>query len=115
MIRQDHPRVFVDFNNADAKGRVRLNTVGTIRDLSRERVHLCAGASLDLYAEDDVDEEGRPEELRVPGVVEYSHEEHGWVAVIDWAAIRHVTRAQALEEAPAPHHLAASDAEATGL
>jgi hypothetical protein len=29
------PRVFVDFHNSDKKGRLRLNTVGTIQDLNQ--------------------------------------------------------------------------------
>ncbi len=75
------PRVFADFHNADAQGRLRLNCVGTIEDLARQRIALRNGQSLVLYSED----------LEVDGVVLYSEEENLWVAVIDWDAIREVT------------------------
>ena len=32
--------VYADFHNADAEGRLRLNTIGTIRDLSRQNITL---------------------------------------------------------------------------
>ena len=74
------PRVFVDFHNADAKGRVRLNCVGTVEDLACQKISLTEGQSLTLYSED----------LEVDGVVRYSPKENLWVAVIDWDAIREV-------------------------
>jgi hypothetical protein len=72
------PRVFVDFHNADASGRLRLNCVGSVEDLARQQVALRDGQSLLLYSED----------LEVDGVVQYSLEESLWVAAIDWNAIR---------------------------
>jgi hypothetical protein len=33
-------RVFVDFHNADAQGRLRLNCIGTIEDLARQHTEL---------------------------------------------------------------------------
>jgi hypothetical protein len=72
------PRVFADFHNADTQGRLRLNCIGTVQDLSRQQVALCDGQRLTLYSED----------LEVDGVVRYSTEENLWVAVIDWNAIR---------------------------
>lgn len=74
-------RVFADFHNADAQGRLRLNCVGTIEDLARQQISLRDGQLLILYSED----------LEVDGVVQYSEEENLWVAVIDWDAIREVT------------------------
>lgn len=71
-------RVYVDFQNADVQGRLRLNNVGTIQDLSRQQVELKAGLKLDCYSE----------ELEVEGQVQYSAEENLWVAVIDWDAIK---------------------------
>ena len=32
------PRIYDDFHNADAKGRLRLNCVGTIEDLSKQHI-----------------------------------------------------------------------------
>jgi hypothetical protein len=74
------PRVFADFHNADAQGRLRLNCTGSAEDLARQRVVLQDGLELTLYSED----------LEVEGLVRYSTEEDLWVAVIDWKAIRDV-------------------------
>ncbi len=73
-------RVFADFHNADAKGRLRLNCAGTIADCERQGIVLRDGQSLIIYSE----------ELEVEGVVHYSEEEKLWTAVIDWNAIREV-------------------------
>jgi len=72
------PRVFADFHNADAQGRLRLNCIGTIEDLAKQQISLEDGQLLTLYSED----------LEVDGVVRYSEEENMWVAVINWDAIR---------------------------
>ncbi len=75
-----HPRIFADFHNADEQGRLRLNCVGTIEDLSRQNIKLQNGKLLTLYSE----------ELEVDGAVQYSEEESLWVAVIDWKLLRQV-------------------------
>jgi hypothetical protein len=72
------PRVYADFHNADAQGRLRLNSVGTIADLARHQIVLRDGLLLSLYSE----------ELEVEGHVQYSTDENLWVAIIDWNAIR---------------------------
>lgn len=74
------PRIFADFHNADAQGRLRLNCAGTVEDLACQKIFLAEGQSLILYSED----------LEVDGVVRYSQKENLWVAVIDWDAIREV-------------------------
>jgi hypothetical protein len=74
----NHPKVFADFHNADAKGCLRLNCIGTVEDLAQQKIVLRDGLSLTLYSED----------LEVEGVVQYSTDENVWVAVIDWNAIR---------------------------
>ncbi len=84
------PKVYADFNNADAKGRLRLNCNGTREDLTRNGIDLRAGLML-LFCSDDVDPQGRPMELQVPGIVEFSDEERSWVGVIDWSAIQRVS------------------------
>ncbi|HEY9852475.1 MAG TPA: hypothetical protein V6D28_23590 [Leptolyngbyaceae cyanobacterium] len=73
-------KIFADFHNADDKGRLRLNCVGTIEDLSRQNIKLQEGQLLTLYSE----------ELEADGVVQYSEEESLWVAAIDWQLIREV-------------------------
>jgi hypothetical protein len=72
------PKVYADFHNADARGRLRLNCVGTVEDLARHQIVLRNGLLLSLYSE----------ELEVEGQVQYSTDENLWVAVIDWDAIR---------------------------
>ncbi len=84
------PRIYADFQNADAEGRLRLNCVGTTKDLARKNVVLQPGTTLTLYS-DDADEEGRSDDLQVTGVVEYSEAEQCWVARVDWHAIRHAS------------------------
>jgi hypothetical protein len=74
------PKVFVDFHNADTHDRLRLNCNGTIEDLAQQQIVLCDGMCLTLYSE----------ELAVEGVVEYSTDEHLWLAVIDWRAIKDI-------------------------
>ncbi len=73
-----NPVVYADFNNADSRGRLRLNCVGTIQDLARSGMCLREGLQLTLH----------DEQLQVDGEVHYSDEERIWVARIDWASIR---------------------------
>lgn len=73
-----YPKIFADFHNADSQGRLRLNCIGTIEDLSRHQIELQPGKLLTLYSE----------ELEVDGTVEYSEVEKVWVAAIDWDEIR---------------------------
>src|SRR5262245_16713657 len=84
------PRIYADFHNADPQGRLRLNCVGTLEDLSRQGVELRDGLLLTLYA-DDLDGRGQPDDLLADGIVSFSQEEHCWVATIDWAAVRHAS------------------------
>jgi hypothetical protein len=84
------PKVYADFHNADGKGRLRLNCVGTTEDLARQRIVLREGMPLILYA-DDLDAQGQPDDLLVDGIVSFSEEERCWVAVIDWSAIHHAS------------------------
>ena len=76
----NYPRIFADFHNADEQGRLRLNCIGTIEDLSLQNIKLQDGQLLAFY----------DEELEVDGVVQYSEEESLWVAVIDWKQIKQV-------------------------
>jgi hypothetical protein len=84
------PRIYADFNNADSKGRLRLNCAGTLEDLARQQIQLRPGLVVTLYA-DDADNRGQADDLLVPGTVEYSSDENCWVAVIDWSEIRHAS------------------------
>ena len=72
------PRVFVDFNNSDRQGRIRLNTVGTLQDLNRLGIILREGTKMILCSL----------ELETEGIATYSAEEGLWVAKIDWGHIQ---------------------------
>jgi hypothetical protein len=76
----NYPKVFADFQNADEQGRLRLNCIGTIEDLSRQGTQLIPGNKLLIYSE----------ELEADAVIEYSDQERIWVAAIDWEQIREV-------------------------
>jgi hypothetical protein len=76
----NNPRVFADFHNADAQGRLRLNCIGTLEDLASQNIELQDGQSLTLYSEN----------LEVNGVVQYAEDENLWVSIIDWEQIRQV-------------------------
>jgi hypothetical protein len=84
------PRIWADFQNADAKGRVRLNCDGTLKDLASQKIQLRSGLALMLYSE-DTGANDHDDELRTLGVAEYSSEEQAWVAKIDWSALHHVS------------------------
>lgn len=75
------PHVTADFNNADALGRVRLNTIGSIESLARSGLKLTDGLAIRVHDGD---------ELEADGVARFSSEEGIWVAVIDWDAIRQI-------------------------
>jgi len=96
------PKVYADFHNADANGRLRLNCVGTIEDLARQGITLREGLPLTLYS-DDLDANGQPDELLVDGVVSFPDEEHCWVAAIDWDAICHASEGQTAPADRAKH------------
>lgn len=74
------PILFADFNNADSRGRVRLNCAGTISDLRAKNMGLREG--LEVVLSDG--------ELVAEGTVLWSREEAIWVAVIDWKRVRDV-------------------------
>jgi hypothetical protein len=85
-----NPRVYADFQNLDDDNRVKLTCVGTREDLARQGIELQEGLVLTLYS-DDADDQGRPDELRVEGVVHYQADEQCWVAAVDWTAVRHAS------------------------
>jgi hypothetical protein len=72
------PRVFVDFQNADRHGRVRLNTVGTLQDLNHLGITLREGTEMLLYCL----------EFEIEGTATYSAEEGLWVAKVNSDNIR---------------------------
>lgn len=73
----DKPRIYADFNNADAQGRVRLHCQGTVDDLQRLEIALVEGQRIMLY--DD--------ELEAEGIVAFNAAETIWVAEVNWAEL----------------------------
>ena len=69
------PKIFVDFNNADKNGRVRLNVSGSVEDIKSNGIILQNGL-LVLLDDDDG--------LKTLGKLTFSEEENIWVAEIDW-------------------------------
>ncbi len=84
------PRVYADFQNLADVNRLKLNCVGTQHDLARLGLRLAEGLALTLYT-DDGDEEGRPDDLCVDGVVRYDPNEQCWTAEVDWNSLRHAS------------------------
>lgn len=72
--KSDLPTIHVDFNNADADGFVRLNTVGVTNDLARLNIALVDG--LRLCATDD--------EYALEGTVRVPGQEGVWRLQVDW-------------------------------
>jgi hypothetical protein len=73
----DRPVIYVDFNNCDQQGRVRLNVVGSLRDLASTGVRLEDGVALHLT----------DNELEVNGIAEFSKEESIWTARFNLAEL----------------------------
>lgn len=71
-------KIYADFNNSDELGRVRLNTVGSLEDLDRNRGELTEGLKVTLYT---------PGEFEVQGVLLF--EDGIWRSVPDWETIRY--------------------------
>jgi hypothetical protein len=69
------PKIFADFNNADAQGRLRLSTIGSLNDIKEQNITLKPGMMVQLTDY---------EEFSIPGIVEFSKEENRWVAKINW-------------------------------
>lgn len=82
-----------DFHNLDDENRLRLDRAGTRDDLSRHGIELRDGMTL-TFSMDDADDDGRPDDLLVDGVVRFLPAERAWVAVVDWSAVRHASDAE---------------------
>lgn len=68
-------KIYADFNNADTRGRVRLNTNGSLNDIKEQNIGLKPGMMVQLNDN---------EEFSISGIVEFSNEENIWVVKIDW-------------------------------
>lgn len=68
-------KIFADFNNTDRKHRIRLNTIGTLNNLSTKGIVLKQGLKIMLDDDDG---------LITLGTIQFSQEENIWVAEVDW-------------------------------
>jgi hypothetical protein len=93
------PKVYADFHNLDDSNRLRLTCAGTAAELARQGIQLREGLVLTFYM-DDADDEGRRDELLAEGVVQFDEKERGWVARVDWSAVRHASEEQRNGTAP---------------
>jgi len=84
------PRVYADFNKQDRDGRLVLTCAGTKQDLERLGLTLSDGLKLLFYA-DDTDENGKPDDIEVEGVVTYDPTNERWVAAYQAGEIRHAS------------------------
>jgi hypothetical protein len=82
------PRIYADFHNLDDSNRLRLTCAGTREDLERLGIELQEGLELIFYM-DDADDQGRPDELRVRGVVHFDGDHECWIADVDWSRAHH--------------------------
>jgi hypothetical protein len=70
--------IYDDFGNADPRGCLRLNCVGTTEDLFRQGVQFRNGLQLTLH-------DG---EMEADGEAHFSSQEQIWVALINWRMVR---------------------------
>jgi hypothetical protein len=82
------PRIYADFHNLDDSNRLRLTCAGTKEDLERFGIELQEDLVFTFYM-DDADDQGRPDEVRVQGVVHYDEDHECWVADVDWSRAYH--------------------------
>ena len=84
------PRIYADFNKLDDDNRLKLTCAGTYADLLRFGIQLQEGMTLTFYM-DDADDEGRPDDILLEGVVHYNTQEKCWVAEANWEALRNAS------------------------
>ena len=69
------PTIYVDFNNRDEEGLVRLDTVGTLSDLARLQLSLVNGMAVVISDGD----------LTAPATIRHPGEEGVWRAEVVWS------------------------------
>jgi hypothetical protein len=82
------PEIYADFQNLDDSNRLRLTCFGTRADLERFGIELQDGLVLTFHM-DDADDQGRPDELLVEGIVHFDEAERSWIADVDWSRVYH--------------------------
>jgi len=72
-------RIYADFNSCDEQGRVRLSTVGSLKDIDRYKEILVDGMRVMLYTTD---------EFEVCGTLVF---EEIWLGIPDWNTIHYLS------------------------
>jgi hypothetical protein len=75
-------RIYADFNHVDEKGRLMLDTVGSLRDIARLGQQMSDGMTVILYMTD---------ELEVEATVSF---DGIWVGVPDFSTVRYYNEHQ---------------------
>ena len=83
-------RIYADFHNLDDDNRIRLTTVGTLRDLQRLGVQLEEGMPLTLYM-DDADDHGHSDDIMIDGTAHFSTADMCWVGAVNWENVYHAS------------------------
>ena len=76
--------IFVDFNNRDAKGRVRLITNGSIKSIKDGNIKLVEGKRVQIT----------DEELQTIGTLRFSEDEKIWVAEFHFNELKDTSQQQ---------------------
>jgi hypothetical protein len=74
-------RIHADFNNRTEEYKVRLDVMGSLRDLEQHKNQVSEG-SLVLLSDQEVEVEARLEFDKVDGI---------WLGIPDWTTLRHLT------------------------
>jgi hypothetical protein len=77
-MKKSMPTIYADFHNADKDGFVRMNSIGTIEDLSRHGVVLKDGLKVRIS-------DG---ELAADAVIRAPGKEGVWRAEINWPEVK---------------------------
>ena len=82
--------IYADLNKYGSGGVI-LTTIGTRRDLEKYGIALQENLALTFYM-DDVDENGKPDNLIFSGIVHFDEANQQWVAKIDWDQIKNESK-----------------------
>lgn len=73
-------KIYADFNSTNEDDKVRLNTVGSIKDIEQYEGLLKNGMKVILYME----------EIEVEALLEFNETIEIWLGVPDWSTIKYL-------------------------
>ncbi|RJQ24596.1 hypothetical protein C4577_07440 [Candidatus Parcubacteria bacterium] len=89
ITKKNKQMVYADFNNLDEKPNwIRLNCLGTIRDMKSWRIIPEEGRPITFYT-DDMDDDKNTDNILIEGKFHYNSKSKQWVAILDWDTLRH--------------------------